>query len=185
MLRLLAVGAIPLGLAAALGGAATRAAAKRALHVYTEASARSGSRAAIAFAVAAIFVAHLTLDLARGVFAAEPHRRSALMAWTHGLRVLWRRPLRALSLALLASGIALGLSAALLLLRLQIRQGSAAAVLLALAVAQLAVAAIGWGRTARVIGFAELVRADAAERARQSAPAPAAQATVPTQAQPV
>jgi hypothetical protein len=35
-----------------------------------------------------------------------------------------------------------------------------------------------------VIGFAELVRADAAERARQSAPAPAAQATVPTHAEP-
>jgi hypothetical protein len=68
-------------------------------------------------------------------------------------------------------------AALLLLVRLQISQRTTAGTLAALLLAQLALAAIGWARASRVMGFTELVRADAAERARPIAAAATVQAT--------
>jgi hypothetical protein len=184
MLRLLLVGVIPLGLASAISAGAFKGASRRALQVYTEGSAAAGTRAAIAVAAVLFFLAHVTLDLARGVFAAQPERRSAFLAWWHGVRVFLRQPLRVLGLALLGTLLALALAAGLMLVRLQITQGTAATVLLALVLSQLAVAAIGWGRAVRVIGLAELVRADAAEQARLAQPPVAAVQVIPAEAAP-
>ena len=114
----------------------------------------------------------MALDLARGILAAHPGRRSALLALVDAVRLLARRPLAVAGMGLVGTLAALGTAAALLLLRAQIRQGSPAGIAAAFVLAQLAVAAVGWGRAARIAGFAELVRADAAERA-VVAPAPA------------
>ena len=183
MLRLSLVSILPLGLVAAAAAGSFALANKRAERVLTEAAATNGTRVALALTLLVLFVAQVTLDLARGAFAAQPERRSALVAWWHAVRVLFRRPLLALGMGL--AGLAVpGLVAALfVLLRQQITQGSAATVALALVLSQLALAAIGWGRASRIVGFAELVRADAADRARLSQPAAAAQ-TIPAAALP-
>ena len=59
-----------------------------------------------------------------------------------------------------------GLALAFLLIRLRIHQVGPASVLIAFLLAELATASIGWDRAARLIGFAELVRDDAADRER-------------------
>jgi hypothetical protein len=82
------------------------------------------------------------------------------------VRLLLRRPLRTFALGAVGSLAGTGLALVLMLLRLRIEQATPARVALAFLLAQLATIAVGWGRAARIIGFAELVRADAAESAR-------------------
>lgn len=169
MLRLSLVALLPLGIAAAAAAGAYAIANKRAARVLTEASANAGLRGALAVTLLFVFVAQVTLDLARGTFAAQPERRSALFAWWHGVRVLCRRPLLALGMGLAGLAVSGVLAALLVFLRQQIPQRSGVTVALALVLSQLALAAIGWGRASRIIGFAELVRADAADRVRAAA----------------
>ena len=184
MLRLSIVGLIPLGIAFGISGAIMAAATKRGTQVFTETSASNGSRGALIVSVVLVFVAHLLLDLARGTFAAQPERWSAFRALWHAVRVFVRRPLQVIGMGFVGTVSALIVAAILVALRQRIVQGSGGTVLLAFVVSQLSVAAIGWGRAARIIGFAELVRADAAERARWERPVASAQ-IVPAAATPI
>jgi hypothetical protein len=100
------------------------------------------------------------------------------------LRLLVRRPLRSIGLGLATLVAGGGVALVLLLVRLRLPQTGAGAVLLAFFLAQLAAASVGWHRTARIVGFAELARADAADRERRSAfamlpPEPLSPAPVP------
>jgi hypothetical protein len=181
LFRVALAGLVPLGIAAALSGVFFRAAGSAAERALTESQAARGGRLAIAGTLLLFFLAQLCVDAARAMFAAEPWRKSALLAAWAGARLIVRRPVRSAGLGLttlLAGG---GLAFVLLLLRLRVPQTGTASVLLAFAIAQLAAASIGWHRTARLVGFAELARADSADRERRSAfamrpdePAPAA-----------
>ncbi|MFL5294403.1 MAG: hypothetical protein ACJ79U_23020 [Myxococcales bacterium] len=169
LFRVALVGLVPIGAAFAVSGAlfnASRTAAERAI---TESQAARGGLLATLGAVVLFFVAQLCVDAARGMLAAEAYRQSALAASWAGLRLVVRRPLRALGLGLatlLAGG---GAAFVLLLLRLRIPQAGAGSVLAAFVLAQLGAAGIAWHRAARIVGFADLARADAADRERRSA----------------
>jgi len=185
MLRVALVGLVPLGLAVAASGAFFVAAHNRAERALTESDAAQGARLAMLGTVILVFVAQLCLDAARAMFAAQPYRKSAILAFWAGLRLLVRRPLRSLGLGLTTLVAGGGMAVALLLLRLRIPQAGPGAVLVAFLLAQLAAAGFGWHRTARLVGFAELARADAADRERRSAfatlppPVPAPATPVP------
>lgn len=175
MLRMLLVALLPLGLAALGVAGLSRAAAKAAEHALLESQALRYGRAAAAGGFLLLFVAQVTVDAGRAAFAAEPQRRSAWLAWGSGVRLLSHRPWRTLLAG--AAPLAAGAFAALVLLslRLRIHQAGWASMVLAFLLAELAVAAVGWHRAARLIALADLMRADAADRAarpRLSAPQP-------------
>ena len=166
MLRMLAVALLPLGLAGAAAGALAKAASNVAARAVLESQAARASRLATVFIAILFFVAQLTLDAGRAHFAAEPHRRSALLAWWTGLQLLLRRPGRVLGFGLLTTVAGAGLAFGFLLLRLRIHQVGPASLLVAFLLGELAAASVGWDRASRLIGLAELVRADAADRER-------------------
>jgi hypothetical protein len=184
LLRVALVGLFPLGIALASSGAFFRAARDAAARASTESQAIRAQQIALAGTVLLLFLAQLCVDAARAMFAAEPWRKSAVLASWAGLRLVVRRPLRSLGLGFATLAAGGGIAFALLLLRLRIPQTGAGTVLAAFVLAQLAAASIGWHRTARIVGFAELARADAADRERRSAfatlpPEPAPAAAVP------
>jgi len=106
----------------------------------------------------AVFVAQLVVDAGRARLAVEPGRRSALFALGAGIKLVAKRPLRTVAVGLSATVAALGVAAVLLVLRQQIAQTGFAALVLALLLAQLAVAAIAWGHAARLCGLVEIAR---------------------------
>jgi hypothetical protein len=169
MVRLALVGAVPLG----IGGAIAAGAFKLAENAGEKAilATQAGRQFAAATVVSALvlWLAHLTLDAGRAVLSAEPQRRSAFLAWTAGVRLIARLPVRALAVGLLGSVAGFGVAAGLMLLRLRLEQSTAARVGMAWALAQVAVVAVGWGKAVRISGLAELARADAAERLRKRA----------------
>lgn len=169
LLRFTAFSLIPLGLFAIPGALFFRLAGKVSEKAVTDAAASSATRwAAIGFVL--FFLAGQTVaDCGRALFAAEPHRRSAFFATIAGFRLFFRRPLRALVIGLSTWLFALVFAAVLLRLRLFIPQQSGVAVALAFVAAQLAVAAVLFGRSARLIGLVELAQADAAKRAQKAA----------------
>ena len=168
MLRLGAlVALIPLGLAAIPAGIAFKLSSKASEKAVLESQAERGLRLALIVAAVAYFLAQLTLDAARAHLAAQPERRSAFLAWWNGVKLLFRQPLKTLGLGAATSIVGLGLAAFLMVLRLRVVQGGVGGVLLAFALAQLSVAAVGWYRASRIVGLAELVRADALDRDRR------------------
>ena len=161
MLRTLVAGLVPLGIAGAIGMGAFKLAERAVERATLESAAlRSATAAAIVFAVI-LFVAHLVVDGARAQFAAEPGRRSAVLALWSSVRLLARRPLRMLGIGGLGALIGLGGAAVLMAVRFRIEQVGLAWVL-----AQAAHLAVGWGRATRIFGLAELSRADEASRSR-------------------
>jgi hypothetical protein len=123
--------------------------------------------------VAALFLAHLLTDAARAQFAADPSRRSAVLATWAGLRLFVRRPSRVLAIGATGALAALVPATLLMALRFQLEQKNTAMLAVAWLLAQGAQIAVGLGRNARLFGLAELARADAAFRLRPPEPAPA------------
>jgi hypothetical protein len=169
LFRVALAGLVPLALAAAISGVFFKAAHNGAERALTESEAVRGGRLAMLGTVLLFFLAQLCLDAARAMFAAEPYRKSAILASWAGLRLLVRRPLQSIGLGVATLVAGGGMAFVLLLVRLRVPQTGAGSVLLAFVLAQLAAAGLGWHRSARIVGFAELARADAADRERRSA----------------
>jgi hypothetical protein len=195
LLRMAAVAALPLGVAAGIAALAFRLAKKASEAAVLETAAQRNSRLALAVSVLSVLLAHVTLEAGRAHFGAQPERRSAFLAWWSGVRLLVRHPLRVLGLCAVTSALGLGLAAALMAAHLHVPQRGGGTVLLAVALAQLALAAVAWGRSSRMAGLTELVLADKGEQVRlraarfemapprTSPPAPAAAAEGPPAAQ--
>jgi hypothetical protein len=166
MLRTLLAGLVPLGMGSAAAAGLFRLAARANERATTEAAADRNLLFAAGFAALAFFVFQLVIEAARAQFAADPGRRSAVLALFSGARLLVRRPARAFAVGAAGAVAGLGAALALMAVRLQIVQSGAAGIALAWLLAQAAQAAIGWGRAARILGLAELSRADTAARAR-------------------
>jgi hypothetical protein len=184
LFRVALVGLIPLGLVGAISGGFFKAASNAAEHALTESEAARAGRLAMVGTLLLVFLAQLCVDAARAMFAAEPYRRSAVLATWAGLRLLVRRPLRSIGLGLATVAAGGGMALLLLLVRLRVPQTGTGSVIVPFVLAQLAAGSLGWHRTARIVGFAELARADAADRERHSAfatlpPEPVPQAPVP------
>lgn len=162
MLRMLALGALPLG-AAFMGGSAAIGAAE----VYATTVTASGD-AALPLALAQVVMlllmglAAASLDAGRACLAADPHKRSALAAWLSGCSLLARHPLAALGSYIGISIAGIALAALLSLARASTAGADAPGFAGALLLAQAAVVTIGWMRSARLFALIDLARACAA-----------------------
>lgn len=150
MLRMLVWSALPLGLAAALGNAALEAAAGSTL----------GSALAMLATALLLVLAHATLDAGRAALAVERRRTSAVKAWWAGCRMLLARPLATLGAYLSISAAGLGLAALLALGRLNLAGSNLAGWIAGLLLVQLAVAVLGWMRSARLFALIEVARSE-------------------------
>lgn len=159
MLRMLVWAAVPLAVAASVGAAATHAAERIADAATLESDAERAEHLAQLLAVVLVLLVHATLDAGRALLAAEPHRRSAVLAWFGGCRLLVRRPLALLGVYMAVSAPGLLLAGALLLVRMHVPAIGAVGTVAACVLSVLAVLALGWMRSARLLALMELVRA--------------------------
>lgn len=174
LLRMQIVALVPLGLAVLVASLAMAWSSGVADRATSEAATHTSGRIAWLVSGIAVFVAQLVIDAGRARLAAEPGRRSALVALGAGIKLVVQRPRQALSVGLSTTVVALLAAAVLLVLRQQIAPSGVAALVLALLLAQLAVAAIAWGHASRLCGLAEIARALAASRVAAPAEPPTA-----------
>lgn len=158
LLRMQLAGLVPLAVAGAVIGGIQVWAAHVSEHATEAAATHTSGRIAWAVTVLAVFLAQLVIDAGRARLAVEPARRSAVVALGAGIKLLVHRPLSALVLGLAANAASLAIAAAMLVLRQQLAQTSAAAIACAFVLGQLAVAAISWGHAVRLCGLVELAR---------------------------
>lgn len=154
MLRMLAVGALPLGAAFMAGNAAIGAAST---YLTTVTSAGDAALAQVLTVLLMGLVA-ASLDAGRAFLAADPGKRSALSAWLSGCALLARHPLAALGGYIVISIIGLALAALLSLARANTAGVDAMGFAGALLLTQAVVVSIGWMRSARLFALVELAR---------------------------
>ena len=158
MARMLLWALVPVGLALVVGGAVSNWAEDGASIKVLSAEAENLRRVGLIVTAVLFVLAHATLEAGRGVLAADPARRSAVKAWGRGVLLLARRPLAVLVVyvgtMLAGEGLALGFAFA----RTQVNAASVGGMLAGVLLVQLIVAAIAWGRVARLYGMAALAR---------------------------
>lgn len=170
MLRMTLWSLLPLGAATALGAVAMHAANVRAASAILEADADSARRLATCALVVLFLLAQATAEAGRGVLGAEPARRSVVRAWGRGVLLLLRRPLAMALAYLLPTLVGVLLATGFGALRVLVAGPSWTALLAGFVLAQLLVAALGWGRSARLFALADLARYDAQRRGVRHGP---------------
>ncbi len=160
MLRMLLWSAVPLGLAIALGGVAMDAAAEYDKTAILESDADLVSHAALALTVLLLALAHATLDAGRAALTIERRRTSAVKAWWSGCKLLLRRPLATFGVYGAISLVGFCLAAALAVARLNVSGAGIAGFIGALLLVQMAVAVLGWMRSARLFALVDLARSE-------------------------
>ena len=158
MLRMLVWAAAPFGIAAVLGGLALHAAGQAADAAVLQADGERAAHLAQLAAGLLALLAHATLDMGRALLAAEPQRRSAVLAWFAGCRRMARSPLALFGAYLALTAPGLLLAGALLLARMHMPALGAAGTIGACALTVPGVAVLGWMRAARLLALIELVR---------------------------
>ncbi len=159
MLRMLLWSAIPLGLALALGSLAIDAAAEIDKAAILESDADPFTYGALALTALLLALAHATLDAGRAALAIERRRTSAVKAWWSGCALLLKRPLATFGVYAGISVAGFSIAAALAVARLNVSGAGLAGFIGALLLVQLAVAVLGWMRSARLFALIELARA--------------------------
>lgn len=162
--RMLVWAVVPLGLVAALSGAALGAAEEFGAAAVVESEARLATWAALGVSALLFLIAHATLDAGRAVLALDRRRRSAVLAWVHGWRLLRRRPLAAFGTYLGVSAAGLALAGLLAVARINTPPLGVLGFVGALLLTQLAVLALAWMRCARLFGLMALARETAPSR---------------------
>jgi hypothetical protein len=158
LLRMQVAALLPLGAAAAVAAVVFTWASRVSDRVTSDAATHTSSRIAWLISVIAVLVAQLVVDAGRARLAAEPARRSALVALGAGVKLIVKRPLQALSLGFSASFGGLAVAAVLLIVRQQITQSGVVTMLVAFLLAQLAVASIAWAHATKLCGLVEIAR---------------------------
>jgi hypothetical protein len=166
LLRMQLAALIPLGAAGVLASVVIGWSSRVEDAATSEAATHASSRIAWTLAIALVFVAQLVVDAGRARLAAEPNRRSAVKALGAGVKLIIKRPGQALAIGASSTAVALLVAAIVLVVRHQLAQTSIAAIALALVLGQLAVAAIAWGRAARLCGLVEIAREIDVNRSR-------------------
>jgi hypothetical protein len=108
-----------------------------------------------------VLLAHASIEAGRGWLGSDPTLRSVIAAWRRGLAMLLQRPGATLMVYLGTSLVGSGLALACLRLRTLVDGEGWINTLLAFACVQCAVAALAWGRAARVHGLADVAIAHA------------------------
>ncbi|WP_323143917.1 hypothetical protein [Massilia phyllosphaerae] len=158
MLRTLVWAVVPLGIAGLLAGAAFRAAGNTATNALLETDAAHASRSAALVALLVFVIVHATVDAGRALLGSERQRKSAVVAWFGGVRLLLRRPLALLGSYVVITAIGLTLAALLALARVQVPALGAGGTVGAILLAQLIVVVLGWMRSARLFALMALAR---------------------------
>jgi hypothetical protein len=158
MARMLVVALIPLGIAAGLGSMALRAASRYDETALLQSDSDAARLAAMLVLALLLALAHATLDAGRAALALDRRRRSALLAWRDGCKLLLRRPFATFGIYLAITLAGLALAALLSLGRIHLAPVSTAGLAGALALTQLIVMALAWMRTARLFAMVELAR---------------------------
>lgn len=177
MLRTLLWALVPLGVAIGLAGMALGFADRHTDGAILAAEVEQARDTALIVAAVLFVIAHASVEAGRGALAADPALRSAVRAWGRGVRLLLRRPLATLLVYLGTALVGYGLAGGLGVLRLQASGGGWADVLVGVVLTQLVVAAVAWGRGARLYAMADLARNDACRhpakpKAAREAPQP-------------
>jgi hypothetical protein len=157
MARLLLVTMVPLAAVGGISAAAFAWADRVADHAVLESRARTAYAGAAVFTVLILSILHAGNDAARAHLAVDPRLRSGWRAWLRGMTLLGRRPLAVLTLfavPTLAGTIAAALP---LLVRIRLVGSNGPLFWLAFLLTQLGVAAMGWGRAARIFALTQLL----------------------------
>jgi len=178
MARMLVWAIIPVGIAFALFGVVSKWADKQAGLSILESGADNAHRIALVVLAVAFVLAHASLEIGRGVIAADPARRSVVKAWWRGVTVFARRPLAVLIVYLGTFIAGQGLALVFAFARTQVSAATTAGFVIGLLLVQLTVAAVAWGRIARLYGMSMLAR-DAQFRAPKPAKVVVEEAPVP------
>ncbi|HEY6462506.1 MAG TPA: hypothetical protein VIY73_20195 [Polyangiaceae bacterium] len=158
MLRMAFVALVPVGVAVGASAAILHVIGKSNAHAVHESAAWHATLAGWLGAVVLVGLASSTVEAGRAYLVAEPERRSAFLAWWRGARLTVKRPVAVLGTCLATTAASLLLAFLLTALRLRLFPGGMATILLGFLVAQVAVAAIGWGRASRLAGLVEVIR---------------------------
>jgi hypothetical protein len=160
MVRTSVASLVPLGVAGAGAALALHVSRKASETATLESTATRAQLLAVVASIALFWLANVTVEAGRAYLGAEPQRRSALVAWWSGVRLLVRRPLRVLGLSFVTTLVGVGLALVVTAIRFRIAQSGTASIALAFVLAQLAVAALAWGRSSRLAGLVALIQAD-------------------------
>jgi hypothetical protein len=159
MFRMMVWSVIPLVVVGIVAGVAFKVAGKSAESAVLESDAEQASRLALVATAAVFVLVHATIDAGRALLANERRRRSAIVAWWGGVRLMLRRPLPLLGVYVAVTGIGLLLAALLAVARLQVPALGGGGTIGAILLTQLAVLVLGWMRSARLFAMMALVRA--------------------------
>jgi hypothetical protein len=159
MFRMLVWSVVPLAIAGVLAGVAFKLAGKAAETAILESDADRASHIAMVVAAVVFALVHATIDAGRALLANERRRRSAIVAWWGGVKLMVRRPLSLLGVYVAVTGIGLLLAFLLALARLHVPALGAGGTAAAFLLTQLAVLVLGWMRSARLFAMMALVRA--------------------------
>lgn len=158
MFRMMVWSLVPLFVVGMLAGAAFKLAGRSAEHAILESEAERASHLAMLAGALLFVLVHATLDAGRALLANERRRRSAVVAWWGGVRLMLRRPLPLLGVYVLVTGIGLLLAGLLALARLHVPALGAGGTAGAFLLTQLAVLVLGWMRSARLFAMMALLR---------------------------
>jgi hypothetical protein len=159
MFRMLVWSVVPLATAGFLAGAAFKLAGKTAESAILESDASRASHIALLVSLVVFVLMHATIDAGRALLANERRRRSAIVAWWGGVKLMVRRPFSLLGVYVVVTGIGLALAAVIALARLHVPAMGAGGTAGAFLLTQLAVLVLGWMRSARLFAMMALVRA--------------------------
>ena len=161
MLRTLLWALVPMGVALGVAGMVLGFAYQRTEGAILAAEVEQALDTALIVGAVLLVIAHASVEAGRGALAADPALRSAVRAWGRGMLLLLRRPLATLLVYLGTALVGYGFAAGFGVLRLQASGSGWPDVLLGVVLTQLVVAAIAWGRSARLYAMADLARNDA------------------------
>jgi hypothetical protein len=163
MLRMALVACVPLGVAGAGAAGAFHMAHRWSERGVLESTADHATQLAIGVSVLLVWLAHVTIEAGRAHLAAQPERKSAFLAWWSGVRLTLRHARRVLGLCLVTTLLGVGGALLVTALRYRIAQGGPVTIALAFVLGQLAIVAIAWGRSSRMVGLVDLVRAESGD----------------------
>jgi hypothetical protein len=158
LLRLMLVSLVPLAVTGAVAALAFKLASRYAGHALFESRASWAWRGATVVTLLVFVVLHATLEAGRARMGVDDGLRSAWRAWFGGVKLALRRPLAVLGSYLGATLAGFLIALPLLVLRFRVAGATVAGFSLAFVVTQFAVAALGWGRAARLLALVEVAR---------------------------
>jgi hypothetical protein len=162
MLRLLLWAIVPFGIAGGIGVGAMHLADNYAQKAILESNADLANHAALLLLILLLFIADATLDAGRAQFAVSSKRRSAILAWWRGLKLVCKKPWTSLGLYFLFSLVGFALVGMLALVRINMPQVNVGGFVAALLITQVMIAVTVWMRGARLFALVQLAKANQA-----------------------